>query len=87
MHKEAPVAVTRVRSDLLPCGVLDPETQTPVRLAPGLEFDSSDPIVRAFPWAFATVESATAKPGEKRNVRRPRGVATMDPDVAKVAAR
>ena len=82
------MAITRVRSDLQPCGVLDPETQTPVRLAPGLEFDSSDPIVRAFPWAFDTgVESATAKPGEKRNVRRPRGVATMDPDVAKAAAR
>jgi hypothetical protein len=68
--------------------VLDPDSQTPIRLAPGLEFDTSDPIVRAFPWAFDNgVESATAKPGEKRSVRRPRGVATMDPDVAKASAK
>ena len=79
------MAVARVRSDLAPCGVLDPESQTPVRLAPGVEFDESDPIVRAFPWAFNNgVESATAKPGEKRNVRRPRGSAALDPGVAKV---
>jgi hypothetical protein len=53
-----------------------------------MEFDDSDPIVRAFPWAFdGGVESATAKPGEKRSVRRPRGVAAMDPDVAKASAK
>ena len=77
------MAIARTRSDLQPCGVLDPQTNMPTRLAPGMEFDASDPIVRKFPWAFDDgVESATAKPGEKRSVRRPRGVATMDPDVA-----
>lgn len=35
-------------------------------------YDESDPIVRAYPWAFAqdNVESATAAPGEKRNTVR-----------------
>jgi len=37
------------------------------------EFDADDEVVRLFPWAFAPaeVESATAAPGERRNVRRP----------------
>lgn len=35
-------------------------------------YDSDDPIVRTYPWAFAqdNVEQATAGPGEKRTVRR-----------------
>lgn len=34
-------------------------------------YDSNDPLVRAYPWAFeADVEQATAAPGEKRSVRK-----------------
>lgn len=34
-------------------------------------YDSQDPLVLAYPWAFESdVEEATASPGEKRNVRR-----------------
>lgn len=50
--------------------VQDPESQTWVTLTKGADFDSTDPIVRAYPWAFqrdADVEQASAAPGEKRN--------------------
>lgn len=34
-------------------------------------YDSSDQVVREFPWAFRSdVEEATAAPGERRNTRR-----------------
>lgn len=38
-------------------------------------YADDDPIVRAYPWAFdpageAPIERATARPGEKRTVRR-----------------
>lgn len=44
----------------------------------GLKFDSDDPLVKAYPWAFeqltgtdeAGVEQATRAPGEKRTTRR-----------------
>lgn len=45
-------------------------------LNPAKDYDPADPLVRAFPWAFAAkpaekrasvlVERATAEPGEKR---------------------
>jgi hypothetical protein len=46
-------------------------TDTTIPLAPGMWFDSDDPGVRDYPWAFESpVEQATAGPGEKRTVRR-----------------
>jgi hypothetical protein len=45
---------------------------------PGDVLEPDDPFAVAFPWLFtapaerATVEQATAAPGERRNVRRPR---------------
>ena len=35
-------------------------------------FDSEDPLVKEYPWAFGSddIERATAAPGEKRNVKR-----------------
>ncbi len=34
-------------------------------------YDSNDPIVREFGWAFESdLEEATARPGERRNTRR-----------------
>ena len=50
--------------------VQEPESGTWITLSAGADFDSSDPLVRAYPWAFqrdADVEQATAAPGEKRN--------------------
>ena len=46
----------------------------PTPLRKGHPYDTSDPIVREFPWAFEAdndIEAATAQPGERRNVRRP----------------
>jgi len=42
-------------------------------LKPGDPYDSRDPLVRAYPWAFAAdnIETATAAPGERRSTRQP----------------
>lgn len=59
----------------------------PTPLVPGQAYESSDPFVRSFAWAFdlggddRPVESATSAPGEKRAVRRP----GRPPKVAPVA--
>jgi hypothetical protein len=43
----------------------------PISVKEGHPYDSSDDIVREFPWLFdSTVEQATATPGEKRTTRR-----------------
>lgn len=51
---------------------------------PALAYRDDDPLVKAYPWMFATdeeleteggpipIEMATAAPGERRMVRRPR---------------
>ena len=41
----------------------------PTVLRPDEQYDSSDQVVREFPWAFGmdNTESATARPGERRN--------------------
>lgn len=55
-----------------------------VVLDPAVDYASSDPVVKAYPWAFVPlenvgqvvesvpVEQATAAPGEKRRPGRPR---------------
>lgn len=45
-----------------------------VVLRPGAEYDSNDPIVKAFRWAFDAdnVEQASSAPGERRNTTRGR---------------
>jgi hypothetical protein len=58
------------------CTVKHPESNMHVALDPRQDYDPSDPLVRAYPWAFAPVErapiesvrveTATAAPGEKR---------------------
>jgi hypothetical protein len=62
-----------------------------VRLHPTQQWKSDDPFVKARPEFFSetplvaahsdgyTVEQATAAPGEKRTVRRPRGQAAKTP--------
>ena len=44
----------------------------PQTVKEGDAHDSSDAIVRLFPWLFGDdVEEATARPGERRTARRP----------------
>lgn len=73
------MSLLRVKPDVA-CVVYDAESACHVALKPGDEFDSTDPVVRQFPWAFApdgkaparerlrgvSVEQATAAPGERR---------------------
>lgn len=46
----------------------------PIGIQEGQAFDSSDEIVRLYPWLFEgvgdAVEQATAAPGQKRSTRR-----------------
>ena len=43
----------------------------PIGVKEGQAFDPKDPVVREYPWLFATdVEQATAAPGERRTTRR-----------------
>ncbi len=53
-----------------------------IALDPREDFDPSNPLVKAYPWAFAprdtspgviesvSIEQATAAPGEKRSLRK-----------------
>lgn len=59
--------------------VRHPELGAYVALDPATDYDPNDPLVRAYPWAFARIEGtgkvidsvkieqATAEPGRKRN--------------------
>lgn len=61
-----------------PAAVRHPETDQFVALDPAVDYPADDVLVRAYPWAFAPVESssavresvrierATAEPGQKR---------------------
>lgn len=64
-----------------PVVVRHPLSEQFIALARGMEFEDSDPVVEAYPWAFVAsdVESATAEPGKRRYVRRPK------PDAAEQA--
>lgn len=65
------MSVMRVRQDVS-ATVWDEDTLSWVPLVPGRPYDASDPLVRDNAWAFESdVEVATARPGEKRSVRRP----------------
>jgi hypothetical protein len=56
--------------------VRHPQAQVMEVLNPAKNYDPSDPLVRAYPWAFeekptekrasVPIEAATAEPGEKR---------------------
>lgn len=63
------MAVVRVRESV---AVQHPELPGQmVVLKENDPYDPTDPLVRAYGWAFGSdVEQATAQPGEKRNVRR-----------------
>lgn len=59
-----------------PWSITHPEHGGNVALIPGEPWDSSDPVVEAFRWAFQSdtdrdVEDATAAPGRKRTTKRP----------------
>ena len=57
-----------------PVAVSHPVSGQFITLARGQEYDDSDPIVKAFRWAFEQpVEQATAAPGEKRSAVRTDG--------------
>lgn len=67
-----------------PVVVRHPISEQFIALARGMEFDASDPVVAAYPWAFeggSDVESATAEPGKRRYVRRqkPDAVEQVEP--------
>lgn len=78
------MSIVRVKPDVA-ASVFDESINAFVGLAPGAEYDSNDPIVKAHPWAFApdgdrpargrvtsiSVEQATAAPGEQRTTKRP----------------
>lgn len=71
------MAIVRVREDIAAV-VYDVTIGQHVALAPGQQYDDSDPIVKQFGWAFQSdakanpkprarsVEQATAAPGELR---------------------
>jgi hypothetical protein len=63
-------AILRVKESV---AVRDPESDVFVALRAGEIIDPASPLVVAYPWAFqrdATVETATARPGDKRTVTR-----------------
>lgn len=55
-----------------PCVVRHPDMDgVMIALEEDKGYDDSDPLVRAYPWAFESdVEQATAAPGEKRTSRK-----------------
>lgn len=59
-----------------PAALRHPETGEFVVPDPRKAYRSDDPLVKAFPWAFASdadaagVEQATRAPGERRQTRR-----------------
>jgi hypothetical protein len=53
---------------ITPCVVVHPETKAPFALKPNEPFEDTDPVVKAFRWAFGSdVEQASANPGQRRN--------------------
>lgn len=57
------------------CAVRLPGGDGMVALIPDKQYDSNDPLVKAYPWAFGednarSVEQASANPGQFRNNRR-----------------
>ncbi len=69
------MSTLRVRDDG-PWSVSHPEHGANVALVPGDAWDSTDPVVKVFRWAFQTdaardVEDASADPGRKRTTKRP----------------
>ena len=72
------MSTVRVKADVQSV-VYDRDNQTWVTLRPGDPYDSRDALVREFSWAFESdIESATARPGEKRNLRRSSSVSVAD---------
>lgn len=77
------MAIVRVKPDVA-ATVHDETTGMFIALRPGAEFDDNDPFVKANRWAFqsdattdarpravaASVEQASANPGELRKTRR-----------------
>jgi len=63
----------RVRSEDGGYVVTHPDGHS-VALIPGESYDSDDPIVKAYRWAFDAdnVEQASSAPGERRNTTRGR---------------
>lgn len=63
----------RVRDIGLPVSArCEMEGGTPYVLVAGTTFPADHPLVSEQEWAFETIETATAAPGEKRAVKRPR---------------
>ena len=63
------MSIVRVRPEVA-AAVLDPESGAYVALVPDAQYNSDDPLVREYPWAFGAdnaIEQASAAPGEKRN--------------------
>jgi len=62
------MSIIRVKPDVA-CSVYDDETDTRIALVPGLEFDSHDPIVKKFGWAFQTDSDADGDTERKARKR------------------
>lgn len=58
--------IVRVRETV---AVQEPQSETWITLVANAPYDTSDPLVRQYPWAFQRdeIEQATSAPGEKRN--------------------
>lgn len=65
------MATVRV-SDTVSVQHPDPDIVEMVVLREGQPFDTSDPFVEAYAWAFESdgIEEATAKPGQKRTAAK-----------------
>jgi hypothetical protein len=64
------MATVRVKQGVA-ASVYNPATETREILVPGKPYDTDDPFVKEFAWAFESdVEQATAAPGEKRTTSR-----------------
>lgn len=76
------MAIVRVK-DGVHCTTFDHGNQVYVTLAPGIEFDSTDPFVRENAWAFTTDAELSSTEGRKgRRVTS----APIAPDVEEAAA-
>lgn len=70
------MAITRA---IDPVSVRDPENEGVMQtLDPAKMYRTDDPLVKAYPWAFASdderdsgVEAATTEPGSRRSAKRP----------------
>lgn len=70
------MAIIRVKPDIS-SSVYDEATDTRITLSAGMEFDTGDPIVKKYAWAFQTDADADAD-STRSNVRQRRTTAKVE---------